>query len=390
MKFLEAADLIKKSDRTGYLAGLVRAGRSGIQIYRGAELGLDQEFVSIYRPPEEVFAKDSLATLPGKPVTVDHPWVDVNSSNWTKYARGYIGEGVLRDGEWMRIPVMVNDSKAIAGIESGEKSELSFGYDADVEWSPGVTDQNESYDGVMRHIRYNHLSLVNRARAGSAAKFGDEFIAQPISDQKKLSTQTISKTNSKNKMPDPVKIYDIEGRSIETVEQAIALVKEKNSEIAELTKTIAARDSELAKRDSKISDLEQAVEKAKMTDEEIAERVIARATLIADARSIMDAHSYGTKLDLEKLPDAAIKTEAVIAARGKSFLDGKSDAYMETAYDIALVDAKNSKQVTTDDFRKHFQTRSVAPRDDDGGQSDYSRRISEAWKTGRVADATAA
>lgn len=393
MKFLEATDpfsTVKKSERTGYLAGFVRAGRSGIQHYRGSEVGItDKETVAIYRPPEEVFAKDSLSTLVGKPLTVDHPWVDVNASNWLQFARGYVGEGVLRDGEWMRVPVMVNDEKAISGIESGEKAELSFGYDADLDLIAGITDSGDHYDGVMRNIRYNHLSLVNRARAGSAARFGDEIIAQPISDLKKSSTTDITKSNTKKipdkKMPEQVKVYDIDGRTVETIEQAIQLVKDKKTEIAELKKTISTRDSELATRDSKIADLEKAVEKAKLSDEEISQRVLARATLISDAKEIMEAHNYASKSQLEKLSDSDIKAEAVIAARGKSFIDGKSDDYIATAYDIALDDAKNHQKTNQRQETKNNQR--TAARDDDGGQSDYQFRISEAWKTGRVADA---
>lgn len=389
MKFLEDSESLSGTRRTrdNYLIGFVKAGRTGIQHYSGAEVGSTKERVALYRPPEEVFSKDSLATLVGKPITVDHPWPAVDSSNWLQFARGHIGEGVLRDGEYIRIPISVMDEAAIKVVESGEKRELSLGYDADIDWTPGITDSNEPFDGVMRALRYNHLSIVDVARAGSQCRIGDEVIARPVND-KNVSTRSDSRiTETKqthNKMavePSPQKIYDINGVTIETIDQAFAFAKTKDSEISTLKQTIAARDSELAKRDSAIADLKKEVEQSKLTDEQIGEQVKARASLIADAQKIITAATgKASTAELHKLSPIAIKTAAVEAARGKSFVDGKSADYVSTAFDIVLADSANAKTKNDADDYSVFFDRQVDDNDDPDGQKAYEKRKEEAWK----------
>lgn len=389
MKFLEDSESLSGTRRTrdNYLIGFVRAGRTGIQYYSGAEVGSTKERVALYRPPEEVFSKDSLATLVGKPITVDHPWPAVDSSNWLQFARGQIGEGVLRDGEFIRIPISVMDEAAIKVVESGEKRELSLGYDADIDWTPGVTDSNESFDGVMRGLRYNHLSIVDVARAGSQCRIGDEVIARPVNDKNvsTLEDSRITKTKKTNtKMAEsPQKIYDVNGVTIENIDQALAFAKTKDTEIATLKDTIAVRDSELAKRDSAIADLKKELEQSKLTDEQIGEQVKARASLIADAQKIITAATgKPSAAELHKLSPLAIKTAAVEAARGKSFVDGKSADYVSTAFDIVLADSANAKTQTkgADDDYSVFLDRKIEDDDDPDGQKAYEKRKEDAWK----------
>ena len=74
----------KTSD--GYITAFVRAGRTGVQLYRGAELGRpDLDVVRVYRPPEEVFSKDAMRSFAHRPVTLRHPPKPVNAKNWKQY-----------------------------------------------------------------------------------------------------------------------------------------------------------------------------------------------------------------------------------------------------------------------------------------------------------------
>jgi hypothetical protein len=164
-----------KLHEDGYLSAEPRIARTGIQIYKGSECGRpDLERVRVYRPESEVFKKDTYKTYTHLPITLEHPPVAVNSNNWKQYAIGETGDDVLRDGQSVRVPVMLRDSKAIAAYKSGAKQQLSVGYDTDLEWRSGKTDSGEEYDAIQRNIRCNHLALVGQARGGSTLVIGDE------------------------------------------------------------------------------------------------------------------------------------------------------------------------------------------------------------------------
>lgn len=146
--------------------GFVRAEgyltRSGIFVYRDAQGNTVREF----RPPEEVFHPDSLASFALVPVTNDHPSELLTADNAKQYAVGSVSEVVTPDGDKVRASLMITDSATIEALEAG-KSELSCGYTADVELTPGVW-QGQKYDAVQRNIRGNHVALVDAGRAGPA------------------------------------------------------------------------------------------------------------------------------------------------------------------------------------------------------------------------------
>ena len=160
--------------RDGYLTCEARVARTGTQRYRGYELGMpDKEHVTLYRPPEEVFARDSMRSMANKPVTLTHPKQMVDSKNWGKVAKGFSGSEVVRDGEYVRVPLMLTDAAAIEAFERGHSRELSVGYTTDIDWTAGTTPDGKPYDGVQRAIRGNHHALVPVARGGDQLRFGD-------------------------------------------------------------------------------------------------------------------------------------------------------------------------------------------------------------------------
>lgn len=167
----DAKDVRRTAD--GYLTATPRVARTGIQVYSGAELGRpEMDSVLVYRPEEEVFHKDALASYAYRPVTNDHPPELVTADNWKKYSVGQLGGEVARDGEFVRVPFALMDSNAIKDFESG-KRELSCGYTCDLEWTPGVNKAGEMYDAIQRTIRQNHNAMVDAARGGAKLRIGD-------------------------------------------------------------------------------------------------------------------------------------------------------------------------------------------------------------------------
>ncbi len=150
-----------KATRTdeGYLVDTPVLTRTGVFEYRDGAGRVRRE----YRPPEEVFNADSLASLRGKPITDGHPG-KVNAQNVRQHMIGTALSAGRQDGQNMVGDIQIFDT---GPVDAGNK-ELSLGYELELDETPGVSPQGEPYDIVQRHIRYNHLAVVKRGRAGNA------------------------------------------------------------------------------------------------------------------------------------------------------------------------------------------------------------------------------
>jgi uncharacterized protein len=135
-----------------------RAARTGVQRY-GA--------VAEYRPPEEVFHADSIASLIGAGITVGH----VERLTWdTRHEAVGCVRTARRDGNHIGVELVVWDRTTIEAILRGDLAELSCGYDVELDPTSGVTPQGERYDAIQRKIRHNHLAIGGRgwARCGTS------------------------------------------------------------------------------------------------------------------------------------------------------------------------------------------------------------------------------
>ena len=169
MKFLSKEKISNRRYKTpeGYLVCLdAIIARTGSQDYTKAEIFKDSDddsIVKLYRPEKEVFSPQTIASFENKPFVDEHPDEDVNVDNHREYAIGFVRD-VRRatvDGEDVLIAnLVVTDPEAIAEIESGEKVELSCGYDCDI--------LGEEPNLYQANIRGNHVALCKAGRAGIA------------------------------------------------------------------------------------------------------------------------------------------------------------------------------------------------------------------------------
>jgi len=308
----------------GYLAASARIARTGVQYYMGMEIdpknehGLrDRMSVGVYRSEAEVFAKDSLSTLAHKPLTNNHPPVAVTSENWKDYAIGSIGDEIARDGDFIRVPLVVMDAAAIRAIVSG-KRELSAGYQCEITFEDGVAPSGESYQATQRSVRFNHVSVVDAARAGHEARIGDNWGVSPIPQPEQESRMSDTRT------------VMVDGLSVVTTDagaQAIEkLQADKAKLVADHATALAASDAKLAKAEA-----ERDAALAKVLDDKaIDARVAARGDLVVRAKALAPSVVADGKSDLD------IK-RAVLADR-KVDLTGKSDAYVEARFDTLVED----------------------------------------------------
>jgi hypothetical protein len=164
----------QRKTRDGFLTVSAKVARAdNVQLYSGAEVGKpEMAVVRVFRPADEVFSNDTMHSFAHKPVTLGHPSQAVSSANWADVAKGWSDGEVVRDGEFVRVSMLVADAGTIQEIENGTR-ELSMGYDCTLDWTAGTTRSGETYDAIQRGIRSNHIAVVPKARGGSDLRIGD-------------------------------------------------------------------------------------------------------------------------------------------------------------------------------------------------------------------------
>lgn len=325
----------------GYLIAEVRCARAGnVQTYLGSEVGLsDRATVGVYRPESAVFDKASLATFAGKPVTMGHPAEPVTAENWRQHAVGDVGGEIVRDGDFVRVPMKLMDAAAIKAVQDGTR-EISMGYSTEIEIGDGVAPDGTPYQAKqIGPIRINHLAIVPKGRAGSECRIGDaadaRWGASPIIlDKKDVAMADAVKTRTVLIDGLSVETTDAGAQALEKLTKTIA-DKDKALSDAQAThdKALAAKDADLAKKDAEIADLKGKV----LSDADLDARVQARADLVGKARALVKDFDPAGK------SDADIRKDVVIAKRGAAMAD-KSAAYIDAAFDLLAEDAGKTTQ----------------------------------------------
>ncbi len=334
MQFTDAVT-VSGTRRTAdkYLIAEAKSVRTGIQLYSGDEVGKpEMQIVRVYRPPEEVFADASLQSFTHAPVTMNHPDEAVTADNWKELAVGEVSTAAKKDGEWVHLPLILKDAKAISAVEDG-KRELSAGYTCELVWGDGVTPDGQEFNATQTNIKINHLAIVDRARAGSQARIGDSasWGASPFIP---TADERISP------MADTLRKMLVDGLQVETTDAGAAAIEKllgdkktlearlSDAEKAHQT-AIAAKDAELAKKDAALD-----AEKAKvLSDADLDKKVQARADLLTVAKAI------AKDVKTEGLSDAGIRKAVVVAKLGDAAIAGKPDAYIDARFDLLVEDA---------------------------------------------------
>lgn len=315
--------------RDGYLVADAPIARTGIQFYTAAELGLTDrqpaDMVRIYRPEAEVFNRDAMASLAHRPVTINHPSEMVTADNWKKHTVGMTGGDVARDGDFIRVPVTLMDSEAIRLTKAG-KNQLSVGYTCDMDWTAGVTEGGEAYDGIQRNIRGNHLATCDRARGGDKLRIGDNQKESPP-----MKTITF----------DGLPVADVSPAAEAVITKLQGQVKDAAAAEAAHATAIAAKDAEIATRDAEIATLKTHV----LTADALDTAIVARSKLVEDARKIA-----GADFAVAGLNDADIRKGAVLINMGDAYADMPA-AFFDRAFELQLAKVGDTTPAKTDPIR---------------------------------------
>lgn len=304
----------------GYLKVPGRVARTGIQRYLASELCLNDRdpngVVAVYRPPEEVFATDSLATYDNSDTTLEHPDDLVNAATYRGVSVGHATSPGRQDGDFVVVDLLIKDQEAIKAIDAG-KCELSAGYTAEYVPESGVTDAGEAYEFVQRRIRINHIALVDQARAGRDAR---------LFDRKPKEAITMTHVTLDN------------GATVEVADKATAQLLQstfdglrKRAEDAEQQIKIAKDEAEAekAKADTLKDENEELKEKA--SEDSVSKRVESVIAAMDGARKLA-----GDEFTCDSVNPVEIKRAALAKALPKRDWADRSEAYIAAAWDAEM------------------------------------------------------
>ena len=316
---------LPKVERTeeGYLRGDAIVTRTGVFKYMNSD-GTDRLEL---RHPEDILSEDSLSTLSSLPITVNHPTGLVTVDNAEALSTGLTGDVASVDGQMIKTRVTITHKRGIEAVETGYR-ELSLGYKTDLIEETGVYD-GQPYTHRQTNVRYNHLALVPKGRAGSMARINlDGAAVQSIDppQEEEVIMTTELKTVAVN----------LDGLEYQAAPEVAKALEKAQAEIADVRadaeKTKQDVQKELDSAQAKVDELKKQMDeyKEKRGDAAIAEAAKARVALLSKAAKVVNTDSLLDSSDREIMA-------AVIAERHDGVdLAEKSDDYVLARFDAVL------------------------------------------------------
>jgi len=328
-----------KITQEGFIRANAVVTRIGVFVYKNPDGTIRREL----RHPDEVFKESSLETMKLIPVTNGHPQERlISAENAKRLAVGYTGETIENDGEYVLSRLVVTDADAVKDVVEKNRKELSLGYTVDLVPEDG-TWNGQSYEYRQTNIKYNHLSLVDMARAGGEARIAlDSADAVEIINEESNMAKVKIRIDQEEVMVEP-KTADHYEKLMEDFKNLSQEKERVEAELAMISDKLAKMEGAKGERDSQAEKVNPlpAEDKpgsidddAKMDGRVFREKVKERVKLEKLAELVLDG------VDLDNLSDMEIKKK-IVQAKNKSInLDGKSEVYVDAAFDIAVLDYK--------------------------------------------------
>jgi hypothetical protein len=237
----------------------------------------------------------------------------------------------MADGLHVAIDMTIQEAKAIADVKAG-KTALSCGYTCDLEPAPvGSKYLGMQYDFIQRNIRYNHVAIVDAARAGDEAKIRLD------SADATLGFQVMGKKlNKEEPMLKKVNLdgvdYEAEAKVIETLTQTKTRADAADAKVTELTTQVSSLSAERDTHKDRADGLAKEVEKLKADSVDEAKLdglVTAKLALRETARSL------GVE-KVDGVSDLDLKKAVILKVTPSAKLDGKDVTYIQSRFDASL------------------------------------------------------
>lgn len=356
----------------GYIKANAIVTRTGVFLYKNPDGTIRKEL----RHPDEVFKTDSLDSMKMIPVTNGHPQERlVSAENAKRLAIGYTGETITQDGEFVLSNLVITDLASIKDVTERNRRELSLGYTVDLIPEEGSYD-GQPYNFRQTNIKYNHLSIVDNARAGSEARIAlDSFDAEEILIEEADMAKRKVKIDD-----DEILMEDNVANQVEQLLARVANLEAERSRIAEERDRLSAELSSIKNGDVDLEEEEDEGEEKeekevgymskenpyathetpvkapngervpmKPQDKEKRENdkynnmdaafirslVRERVKLQKIAESVLDSKVLAR---IDDMSDLEIKKEVIKARQKNANLDGKTAVYIQARFDALLED----------------------------------------------------
>lgn len=354
--------------RNGYLRAPANFSRTGIYKYTGSELGIIDEpnrIFNIFRPSDEVFNDESMASFADLPVTLGHPPEMLSTINTKLYSVGYSGSSVEQLENFVKGELTIVDQHAIDAVNKG-MSEISLGYICDYEEISGETMAGEPFDLIQRKIRGNHIAIVPSGRAGEQCEIYDS--QNPIIEGEimpKKSDGTVKKQLIEAKISNDADVAELVSNNTENTSEIKPDVQDNELSPSTIDGELKGMIDGINERLNKIEqDLcgasndkcdpemeDKCSEEAKdkydaeevkdydgekgMKDQKMQDAVLKMATELAEVRE--KAKSKFPSISLDGKTPEEIRKEVVIKTFTSENFDSKSNDYIEARFDALPV-----------------------------------------------------
>jgi len=336
----------------GFLKVPVTVTRTGVLNYRikeGNKFSVRKEV----RLPQHVFNQDSLATLDGIPLTDKHPPGLLKPENVTKYMVGSVSGGVSRrdaeDGfSYVDTHTTLMSDKVIKKVENSPIRQVSSGYTCELIKKDGMYN-GEAYTHIQTNIKYNHLAIEEKGRAGSKVRLRMDSDGEVVEGDYKEPEPIINKPEGeKMKVTlDGVEFETSNSSLISAIGQSLTRRDSQNALITkELNDYKASTSKKADEAQGKFDALEEDVKKLRLD----AENLDVNALVKARVNLVNSAKTHLTKETFDKIDDMSEKEikVAVIASKSENFdAKDKSDDYISARFDAAMESAPASTKGKT-------------------------------------------
>jgi hypothetical protein len=377
----------------GGLVARANLTRTGVFSYRMPDGSTRREL----RHPDEVFEKDSLATYPHAPLTIDHPG-RVTPDNWKEHTVGHVAES-KREGDFVAGDVHVQDGNAIEQADAGKLREVSCGYQCEIDPTPGDY-KGDGYDVVQRKIRINHVALgpagwgrmgpevrlhldSNCAVSGEADPAG--YVRGMTEEEKRALEKATADAKTANDLLTKAKQDAADAKT-----EAEKIAAQARTDAAELVK-LKAENEVLRLQVKRITEDTSSAEAKKKLDAQVEETISVRS----DARRIFATQDdpTGKAWKHDGKTNAGIKREVIGKLEPDMKTDGLDGAALDAVYLLAMthrdrVDQANGqlrRTLTADKLDEHGKpVHSDKTSDDEPDAEAEKKKMDErkrdAWK----------
>lgn len=393
--------------KSGALKGKAAITCVGVFRYLAEDGTIRNEF----RPPEEVFKKESIDSWELATLTNDHPAEKVTPSNYKQVAVGSLGEEIEHDAYNVYAEITIQDADAIAAVQKG-RTGLSGGYSCDMvssgtvsypvmetQWDSATSTYKDveigrtvynvpgnwcgiPYDEIQTNIIGNHVALVDVPRGGDALHLrfdsADTGVGIRVPPTDAPAAKADGTTPQLRTGGEPMKKIRLDGAVEHEVPEAVAIhIDALDAKVANLTKDKADGEAKLAAANAALDTVKaDAAALAASLPAKIQEGVSARLALTSKA------DGYGITVKHEDSDDS-IKGAIILAAMPSVKVDGMDAVSLEAHYTAACSLLDSKKQDGDSGSQRQSVSDGVPPKTQTPKADSAESLLGSAWKTSK-------